>query len=677
MKRLFTYSILIILTLKVNSLLLPEQRDELLSKYTTKITSESSPSRDEVFYSADSEEESYDYDADKIKGILSQYSFDQDFNFFQIYNATAKVKFQENCKCGWALSAASALSYRFKVKGLDLDLSPQYSLQCYLPDCKSGNNLLDPQLNLIKNGTVTEECLPYSSGDGQVSDICPKKCVDGTDIKKYYSQSAYLTEGLITNMDSYYQIVTLIIDQLISKGPVVARMSLYNDFIDFIKDKIKCTNEIYKYDGKSQFISAHAVVIVGYGLLNGHFYWLIQNSLGVDLCDNGFMKIEFGQCGIEKVAFSEPYIEEEGKEPYEIKLNFKKMNEDCTLDISYNSEDLEKWENTLEFNFKSEDDKRNFNIQCGAPSSKNFGKKFACYYEQKYYLNPMEKFKFKEYKSLGKDNKFIFGSIPKIQDFTYYGLSHITSNEMINKKFFVSEEGSKVILHFDDEDKDKNYLPPIYSNDHSSIPLSDCKKIIIHEEAENHNLIICELKQKEIDYFDEYKEENNNPIVYDTLCRKKQSADTYVYKLDKEKYPVFKIKKIYLEQNFEISAETQFNIETTIEGVISDDFINQNFMGFSSLESNNKNETYNIMCDTGKPDKANIDYNITCKFQISSEEGKKRYDNIYILPYIISYNLQYPFEVILKKEIKPEPKPLSANSLKLSFMVLSLFILLF
>ena len=108
-------------------------------------------------------------------------------------------------------------------------------------------------------------------------------------------------------MDSYYQIVTLIIDQLISKGPVVARMSLYNDFIDFIKDKIKCTNEIYKYDGKSQFISAHAVVIVGYGLLNGHFYWLIQNSLGVDLCDNGFMKIEFGQCGIEKVAFSEPY----------------------------------------------------------------------------------------------------------------------------------------------------------------------------------------------------------------------------------------------------------------------------------------------------------------------------------------------------------------------------------
>ena len=647
-----------------------------MNKYTKKITSKSCPSRDEIFYSSNSEEESYDYDVDKIKKILSQYSFEQNFNFLQEYNITAKPKNQENCKCGWALSAASALSYRFKVKGLDLDLSPQYSLQCYLPDCKAGNNLLDPQLNLIKNGTVTEECLPFSSGDGQVSNACPQKCIDGSDIKKYYSQNAYLTEGLINDMDSYYQIVILIIDQLISKGPVVARMSLYNDFIDFIKDKTKCTNEIYKYDGKSAFISAHAVVIVGYGLLNGHFYWLIQNSFGSDKCDNGFMKIEFGQCGIEKVAFSEPYIEEKGKEPYEIKLNYKKMNEDCTLDISYNIEDLDRWENTLEFNFKSENDKRNFNIQCGAPSSKNLGKKFACYYEQKYYLNPMEKFKFKEYKSLGKDNKFVFGPIPEIKDFTYYGLSHIISNE-VNKKFYVSEEGSKVMLYFQEEDKDKNYLPPIYSNVHSTLPLSDCRKLIIHEKAENHNLIICDLKKDEIDYFDEYKEENNNSIVYDTLCGKKQSTDTYVYKLDKEKYPVFKIKKIYLEQSGEVSAETQFKIETTIEGTISDDFTIQYFKGFASLESNSVNTTYNIICDTGKPDKTNIDYNITCKVQINSEEGKKRYDNVYILPYIIPNNLKYPFEVILKQELKPEHNPSGGNSLKLPFLALSLIFFLF
>ena len=183
MKRFFTYSILILLVFKINSLLPPEQGDELLSKFTKKITIESSPLSEKVFYSFNSEEESYNYDVDKIKVILAQYSFEQDFNFLQRYNITAKVKNKNSCKCGWALSAASALAYRFKKKGLDLDLSPQYSLQCYLPDCKAGNNLLDPQLNLIKNGTVTEECLPFSSGDGQVSDKCPEKCVDGSDIK--------------------------------------------------------------------------------------------------------------------------------------------------------------------------------------------------------------------------------------------------------------------------------------------------------------------------------------------------------------------------------------------------------------------------------------------------------------------------------------------------------------
>ena len=288
----------------------------------------------------------------------------------------------------------------------------------------------------------------------------------------------------------------------------------------------------------------------------------------------------------------------------------------------------------------------------------------------------MEKFKFKEYKSLGKDNKFVFGALPEIKDFTYYGLSHIISNE-VNKKFYVSEEGSKVMLYFQEEDKDKNYLPPIYSNVHSTLPLSDCRKLIIHEEAENHNLIICNLKKDEIDYFGEYKEENNNSMVYDTLCGKKQSADTYVYKLDIEKYPVFKIKKIYLEQSGEVSAETQFNIETTIEGNISGDFTKQYFKGFASLETNNANKTYNIICDTGKPDKANIDYNITCKVQINSEEGKKRYDKVYILPYIIPYNLKYPFEVILKQELNPEPNPSGGNSLKLSFLVLSLIFFLF
>ena len=54
------------------------------------------------------------------------------------------------------------------------------------------------------------------------------------DAKRYYSQNAYLTEGTVTQ-ENYYDIVTLIIDQLIYKGPVVAGIRIYQDFYDILR----------------------------------------------------------------------------------------------------------------------------------------------------------------------------------------------------------------------------------------------------------------------------------------------------------------------------------------------------------------------------------------------------------------------------------------------------------
>ena len=93
------------------------------------------------------------------------------------------MKDQKNCGCCWSHSSTSALAYRFKLKGLNLDLSPQDALSCYLRDCDYGNYLIDPQLNLIKNGTVTEQCLTFSSGGGQITAECPKEtCQDGSKV---------------------------------------------------------------------------------------------------------------------------------------------------------------------------------------------------------------------------------------------------------------------------------------------------------------------------------------------------------------------------------------------------------------------------------------------------------------------------------------------------------------
>ena len=682
MKKFLNIFILVLLSFKTKSLLPPEEREKLLNKYARKISPESFQSKDSYLFSNYLDNDSINYNAETINTNLGKYNFPKQFNFLTTHSMSAKVKNQGSCKCGWALSAATALSYRFKLKkpDSDIDLSPQYSISCYLPDCKGGNNLIDPQLNLIKNGTVTEECLPYSSGSGTITDTCPEKCKNGSDLKIYHSQNAYSTESLIKDINSYYNIVTLIIDQLINKGPVVSRISLYQDFGKLMNAPMRCPNEIYKYDGTSPLISRHALVIIGYNYSDTdsgrRYYWIVQNSMGGDKCPDGLMKVEFGQVQIESVAFSEPYLEEEGIIPTEIKLKYNKIEDNCDLDIS--SEDLSKWKNTLEVSFESEDKKRNFNIQCGALSSEKVEKKIGCYYEEKYYLNPMQDYIFKEYKSLGKDNTFTFISNSEINNFTFYGYYNISSRTNISNTFFVSEEGSKVFLFFHDDDANKDFLPPIYSKNDNTHPLSNCKKSIIKIESENYNLLVCELKNEEINNFDEYNEGNKNQMVYDILCGQKQETKTYAYKLDKTKYPIFKYKNINIDKNGEISSNTLFELVVDVEGTIPTDYKDQNFMGFTYLEKNNANTSYTMMCKTGIPNQANAEHKMTCDIQINGGETKQ-YDKLYILPYLIPTKIVTPYEVILTKaiEIKSEPKTEEfSQNLQLSLIMSLLIILL-
>ena len=195
-------------------------------------------------------------------------------------------------------------------------------LSCYLGDCDNGYYLIDTQFLLVKNGTVTETCMPYSSENGTYIEKCQNECKNGEKFKKYKSKNAY--SSTFDYSDNYYDVVTIIIDQLINYGPVVSSIRAYSDLYDLIGPN--CKNEIYKYDGESEYEGGHAVVIVGYGYQDSKYYWIIQNSWGEYFCDNGFAKIEFGEINIEKVAFSEPYIENEEnieEKNISIKLNLR------------------------------------------------------------------------------------------------------------------------------------------------------------------------------------------------------------------------------------------------------------------------------------------------------------------------------------------------------------------
>ena len=89
------------------------------------------------------------------------------------------------------MASTTALLYRYHKKGIEVNLSPQNAFSCYIRDCINGNNIIDSLLNLIKNGSVTEECFPYSSNKGKIED-CPLKCQEGSELEINYAKNAYI-----------------------------------------------------------------------------------------------------------------------------------------------------------------------------------------------------------------------------------------------------------------------------------------------------------------------------------------------------------------------------------------------------------------------------------------------------------------------------------------------------
>ena len=168
-----------------------------MKKYTKEISPDNFDEYKEDYSYDDLLKIGYNYKINKINEILKKYDFPLNFNFLEAHNITPIVKNQKRCRCCWSHAATSSLGYRYNLKGLNLSLSPQYTLSCYIKDCEKGKWGIDAQLNLVKNGTVTEECLPFTSGDGNIVDKCPMKtCTDGiTKPTRYFSQKAYYTSN--------------------------------------------------------------------------------------------------------------------------------------------------------------------------------------------------------------------------------------------------------------------------------------------------------------------------------------------------------------------------------------------------------------------------------------------------------------------------------------------------
>ena len=284
---------------------LSEQEKQNLLKKNLKINNITNP---EILFSSvksNAVKKNPKYDPEKIKEIIIKYNFPENYSFIDDLNPPIRIKKLSYGENDFAFASTTALSYRLFKKGIDIELSAYYLITCYDKSGYTESDNLGIEFFLVKYGTVTEECIPSRARYVQMAiKECPSECYfDDDEFKKYRAKNPYSTTLQYKN--DYYEVIAIIMEQLVSQGPVWSTIINYNDFKDLKGEK--CSNIIYKEGENSIHLGRNAVVIVGYGYQDNKYYWIVQNFLGKAFCDNGFAKIEFGEINIEEVAFSEPY----------------------------------------------------------------------------------------------------------------------------------------------------------------------------------------------------------------------------------------------------------------------------------------------------------------------------------------------------------------------------------
>ncbi|WP_083467988.1 C1 family peptidase [Methylobacterium tarhaniae] len=191
-------------------------------------------------------------------------------------NYVTEIKYQGACGSCVAFAVCAMLESRVRIlrndPNLEIDLSEAHLFSCGCTNCCDTGWHNQKALKFAKKkGIGLEKDFPYKPGNQP----CPKPPL--SHFLKVKSYSA------IKSNETRRRIIA-------TKGPVVASMQIYDDFRNY-------AGGIYSHVTGS-LIGHHAVCIVGYD--HDDKYWIVKNSWNTSWGDNGFFKIKYDQCEIDK-----------------------------------------------------------------------------------------------------------------------------------------------------------------------------------------------------------------------------------------------------------------------------------------------------------------------------------------------------------------------------------------